>query len=919
MLRFLTRLGVTSLCEHPDDVSERVQIDLTEATAADKARERPVHPWFAVRAPTFARAAVVLTLLRGSQSFASVGESTTVEQLRALAGLPTDARPRILDLFAGTGAVAGAAGGWDCEADAVELNPVAHLITVASWTLAPALSDARGDWRGLADEVADHHQQIWTSARDRLRDVFKDGSYAYVWQLTLACPSCSCAVPFGDPTRAAPFLRKDVTGQRSRTRDQCPECGAAVDRRAAASTGQGWRLVAALADARAGIADVTTASQAAELVASQLASTMRELDGPAPDEIDHRIGAPRQALWMLELTVAARHVMDKLAERGLTTAQTEALELCGALCVSAMSEYAATGGRIDQRGRFHAGLRAGMPRAPSFAEPGLELLSTYWARRTELFNARFERSLRLTGAVRAHRADATALPFPDASFDAIVCDPPYFDNIQYADEAEPYRRWMQLATRHSVHQILDDPPRAHEIVLHREGDTERERERYETLLRRSLEEAGRVLREDRCLSLLYPARDPAQLDAFLRLVQPRGFELVEAVRVATDRRPVLKGESQPASYVLLLRKAHAVTAVPLATADAGRVLELADRGKRTLYAAIVDILVSEWEEEDLSDRLTGFVGSREQKIAELVAGSSDPGELLAELGARALRRHADDLEIPKDERPSDAFGLANEILKSIGFTVPEPPVFTFTMQLEIIDRVRAELPLAADLEVLRGRFLTGAQALELAIRYGTVAWLQLLSPQGWLELLEDLFRSVRDEKPFRGPDAFSFGDWIAVFGAVPNLEDQAPVHLRPRFANLRRTLTKRKARQGLDRHVGTRNKIEHNKEGFLEQPFATVRAQTQEGLNEGAGALLTLINERALPQVLQPLEESRDRWNRVLLRAINEKGIRVEMYIEQHLDLTQPCLWFPGGANPREVAPLLVPLQTIEAVTGQRR
>jgi SAM-dependent methyltransferase len=622
---------------------------------------------------------------------------------------------------------------------------------------------------------------------------------------------------------------------------------------------------------------------------------------------------------MLELAVAARHAMDKLAERGLTTAQTEALELCGALGVSAMSVYAATGGRIDRRGRFNAGLRAGMRRAASFAEPGLELLSTYWARRTELFIARFERSGRMTGAVRAHRADATALPFPDATFDAIVCDPPYFDNIQYADEAEPYRRWLQLATRLSVHQILDGPPRGQEIVLHREDDTERERERYETLLRRSLEEAGRVLRDGRCLSLLYPARDPAQLDAFLRLVQPRGFELVEAVRVATESRPALKGESQPASYVLLLRKAHAVTAVPLATADAGRVLELADRGKSTLYAAIVDILVSEWEEEDLADRLSGFVGSREHKIAELVAGSSDPGELLAELGARALRRHADGLEIPKDERPSDAFGLANEILKSIGFTVPEPPAFTFTMQLEIVDRVRAELPLAADLEVLRGRFLTGAHALELAIRYGTVAWLQLLSPQGWLQLLEDLFRSVRDEKPFRGSDAFSFGDWVAVFGAVPNLEDQAPVHLRPRLANLRRALTKRKARQGLDRHVGTRNRIEHNKEGFLEQPFTTVRAQTQEGLNEGARALLTLINERALPQVLQPLEESRDRWNRVLLRAINEKGIRVEMYIEQHLDLTQPCLWFPGGANPREVAPLLVPLQMIEAVTGQRR
>lgn len=899
-------------------MTEGVEIDLTEAVALDKVQERPLHPWFAVRTPTLARAAVVLTLLRGSQSYQAIGESTTPAQLRKMAGLPTTDAPLVLDLFAGTGSIAGAAADLGCEADAVELNPVAHLITSASWTLAPALRDADRDWRGLETEVKHLHAQAWELASRQLRKVFQDGSWAYLWQREAACPCCRSAVLLGDPARAAPSLQATLPEQPRGAPSTCPACGTPFDRRTSDTPPHRSRLVAALDGGGMPIGDLAAPSLAASNVARQLALTRERLDAPDPSDIDPRIGTPRQALWMMELALAARQLVDEAAGRGLTTSQIEALDLCGALAVSAMSIYAATFGRFDQRGRFNVGFRHGMPRAHAFVEPGLELIAKRWAHRTELLRVQLTRSADLPGVVRAHRADATALPFADASFDAIVCDPPYFDNIQYADEAEPYRRWLQLATSHERSRALDEPPRDREIVLHRGGDIAGERERYETLLRGSLEEAGRVLREDRCLSLLYTVRDPAQLDEFLRLVQPRGFELVEAVRVATERWPTQTDQAQPASYVLLLRKARAVAAVAVATADAARVLELADRGKSTLYAAIVDILIDEWEDEDLADRLAGFLGTRDQQIAELVASSSDPGELLAELGAKTLRRHADGLQIPKEDRPSDAFGLANEILKCIGFTVPEAPAFTFRGQLETVERVRAELPLAADLEALRGKFQTGAHALELAIRYGTIAWLRLLGSQQWLEVLEGLFRSVRDEKPFRGLDALSFGDWVAVFGAIPSLQDHAPVHLRPRLVILRRALTKRKAQQGLDRHVGTRNKIEHNKEGFLERPFATVRAQAQEGLDEGASALLTLINEQALPQVLQPVEESRDRWNRVTLRATNEKGNRVEMYVEEHFDLTRPYLWFPGGANPREVAPLLVPLATIEEIPEER-
>jgi hypothetical protein len=250
--------------------------------------------------------------------------------------------------------------------------------------------------------------------------------------------------------------------------------------------------------------------------------------------------------------------------------------------------------------------------------------------------------------------------------------------------------------------------------------------------------------------------------------------------------------------------------------------------------------------------------------------------VLIDLGTRALRRHAKALEVP-DTGLLDASGLAKAILGAVGFTVPAPPVFTFLSQLEAVRRRAEELPLAEDLDTLRGTFLAGAQAVELAVRHGTIAWLQAIDPRLWHELLANIFRTVRNEKPFRGMDALSFGDWIAVFGALPQLEDKAPSAVGARLAVLRRALRKRKAQKELDTHVGVRNRVEHNKENFLDRDLREVRADAAGGLRSGAQALQTLIDEQALPQVLQPLDERRDRWNRLLLRTSDERGVRVEL------------------------------------------
>jgi hypothetical protein len=84
-------------------------------------------------------------------------------------------------------------------------------------------------------------------------------------------------------------------------------------------------------------------------------------------------------------------------------------------------------------------------------------------------------------------------------------------------------------------------------------------------------------------------------------------------------------------------------------------------------------------------------------------------------------------------------------------------------------------------------------------------------------------------------------------------------------------------------------------------------------MQAGVDALERLIDARAMPQVLRPVDERRDPWDRRTLRTVDEDGVRREFYVLSPADLTRPCLWFATGANPREIAPLFVELDAVDA------
>ena len=643
-------------------------LDLRHAVAAEWRLAPRVHPWFAARPPAVARAAVALTIDRTAR----VGEGGTGDP--ALRPLEADtASPsqniRLLDVFAGTSAIAGAAAGMGHRADAVELNPVAHLIARGMWVHGADHGRPDGTWRGLAAEYGAVAGELWTEAESRFSRYFDENVTAYLWIRVTSCSHCGGDIDLAHLSSAAAIVERPNEPVGRPGGLECSHCG--EEMRMGVERYRSARM-----DLRGVVANDGTVNEGVTDPDWGAAS--------APGEVwsaDVEMGTPRQAAVMSVLVDLVRGLDARLVRHGVEPARRRAVIECAALHVSAVSEYARGHGRLHRNGRFTTGARLGMRTQRAFAEPGIALWRGAWHRRLTALTEAIATATELPGTVTPHAVDASQLPFDDSSFDAVIADPPYFDNIHYADESQPYYRWMRLMLGATHLFESPDPPSFGEVTLKRDTDSTASLDQYDALLRGSMAEAARVLRPGCVLSVLCNPRDPEGLDDFLRRVAPEGLELVEVIPIRTATTQVDGKWPERLTYLLLFRKSLAVRPSGRATVDTTRLLELVDADKPHLFGAIAVILDDAWDDEDLSRIPANYAGSRIQKITEYAAGVIDPVELLSEIGPQALRRHADALGLAKGHRPPDTTGLAMAVLKLVGFTVPTTPSFTFHAQL----------------------------------------------------------------------------------------------------------------------------------------------------------------------------------------------------------------------------------------------
>ena len=116
------------------------------------------------------------------------------------------------------------------------------------------------------------------------------------------------------------------------------------------------------------------------------------------------------------------------------------------------------------------------------------------------------------------RQSSTSIPLPDASVDAVITDPPYGNNVLYAELCNFWSVWLKDLL--SLDSLIDDTEEAIMSKSHGKGEAE-----YESLLNAVFKEAYRILKPNGYLVLTFHNKDPKVWLSLINSIIRAGFFL----------------------------------------------------------------------------------------------------------------------------------------------------------------------------------------------------------------------------------------------------------------------------------------------------------------------------------------------------------------------------------------------------------
>ncbi len=158
-------------------------------------------------------------------------------------------------------------------------------------------------------------------------------------------------------------------------------------------------------------------------------------------------------------------------------------------------------------------------------------------------------------------ASATALPYPDAAFDAVITDPPYYDNIAYSYLSDFFYVWLKRSVGHLHPELFETAltPKAGEIVAysHREGGAKAGKRFFEAELSKAFAEIYRVLKPDGIAVIVYAHKSTAGWETLINALLDSGLVITAAWPVDTEMKSRFRAQDSAAlasSIYMVARK-----------------------------------------------------------------------------------------------------------------------------------------------------------------------------------------------------------------------------------------------------------------------------------------------------------------------------------------------------------------------------
>lgn len=230
---------------------------------------------------------------------------------------------------------------------------------------------------------------------------------------------------------------------------------------------------------------------------------------------------------------------------------------------------------------------------------------------------------------KVHQGRAQKLPFKGATFDAVVTDPPYYDNIYYNILADFFYAWKKPVLEDLCPELFNEGQcgEEDELVSSQFRRGKDAHSWYCAQLTQCLQEVTRVLKPDGILSFVFAHSSLAGWDAIVQSFRHSGLVLTSAEPLSIERRQrprAMTSEAVNTCIVLVGRKATEAAA-PISIAA---VKEMVTRCAATMGERLKEV---GWQEEDMGMAIFAQ-GVAAIANASAVTGVKSDADALQQLG-----------------------------------------------------------------------------------------------------------------------------------------------------------------------------------------------------------------------------------------------------------------------------------------------
>jgi putative DNA methylase len=150
-----------------------------------------------------------------------------------------------------------------------------------------------------------------------------------------------------------------------------------------------------------------------------------------------------------------------------------------------------------------------------------------------------------------HQGDMRTLDYED-EFDAVITDPPYYDNIMYSEVADYFYVWQKILLENEYPGFDEEKtPRTESIVTNPYlGKTA---EDFESELEQSFSVIKRALKDDGSLTFTYHHSDSESWGELLESLCDVGFEVTATYPISADINKFISGEAVSFDIVVVAR------------------------------------------------------------------------------------------------------------------------------------------------------------------------------------------------------------------------------------------------------------------------------------------------------------------------------------------------------------------------------